>query len=335
MAFIAAFTPVFPALAQGFTPPVPPEELAAPTEDPAIPGAEETESLPPSGPVPLRAASAHPLAPPEAGSAVDAGFSAFFGGLPPLPARRFQLPLARAMRDGRGDFWFTPAPVKTVAFAGFETTGRTHYASAGFKRALNGHLDRPGYRVLVMLGAKLHEVDPALGTSRHRLQAARLLAGHEWHWSGLAVSIMAGGSFIPHPPEAQAQTRRAGTAGVVAMIELWQHWSGTAGASVAPRYTALTALVDQAEGSGFIRLRQGFALTGKSWSFGPEAAFSAGETRARRGVIVQDGWRHARLGAMISDIPLGDTRLTLGGGIEWREHHEAGGYLQASAYRKF
>ena len=283
---------------------------------------------------PARPATSRTFAAPARGTIRDQQYTAFFEGLPPTPERRFVLPVGGRLMSGRGDFWFLPVPVKTVAFAGLETNGPDHYAATGFKRAVTGHLDIPGYRIMVTLGAKLREIDPTLGTAQHRLHAARLLGGHEWHFGSLAANVLIGGSFVMHPSAAQLQTHRLGQLGATAMIDLWQDWGrikGTFGA----RYTALTAMVDQASRSSFIRLRQGFEIAGWAWRIGPEIAFTTGETMVRRATRVQDGWRRARLGAMVSDIPLWEARLTLSGGVEWRHDRNAGAYLQISGYRKF
>lgn len=285
-------------------------------------------------PAPARAVTSRALSAPVGGTTPDQHYTAFFEGLPPAPERRFVLPVGGSLMGGRGDFWFMPVPVKTVAIVGLETNGRDHYAAAGFKRAVTGHLDIPGYRVMVTLGAKLREVDPALGTAQHRLHAGRFLGGYEWHLGSLAASIMAGGSFVLSPPSAQAQTHRAGQSGAAAMIDLWQDWGRTKGAFGA-RYTVLTAMIDQASRSSFLRLRQGFEIAGRTWRIGPEAAYTTGETMVRRGARLQDGWRRARLGAMVSDIPLWEARLTVNGGMEWRHDRSPGAYLQISGYRKF
>lgn len=334
--FLGVILACFPVLTPVFAQSIPPaslDEQELLVEAGALDPAQQPDDLQ-IKPAPLRAAISRPLSAPLGGSTHAQQHTAFFEGLPPTPERRFVLPFAGSPMGGRGDFWFMPVPVKTVAFAGLETNGRDHYSAAGFKRAVTGHLDIPGYRIMVTLGAKLREVDPTLGTAQHRLHAARLLGGHEWHVGSLAVSILAGGSFVLSPPSTQVQTHRAGQFGATAMVDLWQDWGRTKSAFGA-RYTALTAMVDQASRSSFIRLRQGFEISGWSWRIGPEIAYSTGETILRRGARVQNGWRRARLGAMVSDIPFWEARLTVSGGMEWQHDRGPRAYLQISGYRKF
>lgn len=234
----------------------------------------------------------------------------------------------------RADFWFTPVPAKNVAFMGLATTGRDTYASIGLKRALGGTLDQPGYRVIASIGSKLREVAPGTGASSHQLHAIRLLAGHEWHEAGMAISLHAGASFVAYSAKGQAQSHHAGRFGPTLMVDLWKDW-GKPASTFAARYTALTAILDQAGRSAFLRLRHGFQYADWPLRFGPEASVSNGNTLRRQGVRVQDGWRHARLGVAVTEVPFFEAKLALTGGAEWRAHRKTGAYAELSAYIRY
>ena len=234
----------------------------------------------------------------------------------------------------RADFWFTPVPVKNVAFMGLATTGRDTYASTGLKRALGGTLDQPGYRFIASIGSKLREVDPTSGTNINRLHAIRVLAGHEWHEAGMAISLYAGASFIAYTAKGQAQSHRAGRFGPTLMVDLWKDW-GKPNSTFATRYTAMTAILDQAGRSAFLRLRHGFQYADWPMRFGPEASVSTGDTLRRQGARVQDGWRHARLGVAVTEVPFFEAKLALTGGAEWRAHRKTCAYAELSAYIRY
>lgn len=289
--------------------------------------AEPLAAIPPLRPL----ASSVLYAPP---AATDRQFSAFFEGHDPTAGQ----PLLTGRRGGplfgrREDFWFQPLPARNVAFAGFETTERDHYFSAGFKRAIAGHLDQPGFRFLATFGAKIRDYDPLLGTRETRLHASRMVVGHEWHVASLSVSLMAGGSFILNSTDAATRSGRLGRLGPTAMLDVWQDWGNDG--PLASRFTSLSAMLDQASRSSFIRLRHGFQLFDVSWRIGPEAAYTTGESQSRRGVLLQSAWRKARLGLHLSEVPLWQARLSLSGGAEWRHDRKMGGYMQVGAYLKY
>ena len=294
--------------------------------------AQETE--PPAGIPPLRPLASSVLFAPPAGTSADRQFSAFFEGHDPTAGQ----PLLTGRRGNplfgrREDFWFQPLPTRNVAFAGFETTGRDHYFSAGFKRAIIGHLDQPGFRFLTTFGAKIRDYDPTLGSRETRLHASRMAVGHEWHIASLSVSLMAGGSFILNTTDATARSGRLGRLGPTAMLDLWQDWGGDG--PLASRFTSLSAMLDQASRSSFIRLRHGFQILDMPWRIGPEVAYTTGESQSRRGALLQSAWRKARIGLHLSDIPLWQASLSLSGGAEWRHDRKVGGYMQVGAYLKY
>lgn len=298
--------------------------------------AEETETgagLAP-GMAPLRALASDLLFGPPAVSGADRQVSAFFDGHDPAAGQ----PLLGGRGGGffRGparDFWFRPLPARSVAFAGFETTGRDPYLAGGFKRAVTGDLDQPGFRFLAMFGAKIRDYDPATGTRASRFHASRMGVGYEWHLASLSVSLLAGGSFVLNSTDAMERSGRIGRFGPFVMLDLWQDW-GRDG-PLASRFTALSAMLDQASRSSFVRLRHGFQVGDAEWRIGPEAAYTTGESQSRRAVLLQGAWRKARLGLHISEIPLWHARLALSGGAEWRHDRKTGAYMQIGAYVKY
>jgi hypothetical protein len=68
---------------------------------------------------------------------------------------------------------------------------------------------------------------------------------------------------------------------------------------------------------------------------GPEASASLGRTRALGGIRVQSGWRKARAGLALAEIPLGPVRFTASGGVEWETGEHPGAYGGLSAYWRF
>lgn len=292
------------------------------------------EAGPPPAIPPLRPVASGILFAPTAAPGADRQFSAFFEGHDPTAGQ----PLLTGRRSGplfgrREDFWFQPLPVRNVAFAGFETTGRDHYFSAGFKRAIAGHLDQPGFRFLATFGAKIRDYDPLLATRETRLHASRMAIGHEWHVASLSVSLMAGGSFILNAADAATRSGRLGRLGPTALLDLWQDWGSDS--PLGSRFTSLSAMLDQASRSSFIRLRHGFQILDAPWRIGPEAAYTTGESQSRRSVVLQNAWRKARLGMHASEIPLWQAKLSLSGGAEWRHDRKPGVYMQVGAYLKY
>lgn len=252
----------------------------------------------------------------------------FEGPAPPPVARAGLWPQGRA--DRRGDFWFRPEPVRNMLFLGFDATRGARYASLGYKRALSGDLDRPGFRLLAAFGGKIRDHDPLAGATVSRLQAIRLLAGREWRWDETNIGLYLGPSLILHAPGAVQATRRAGRAGGAGLVDLWQNWS------LGPtRFTALTLFADQAERSGYLRVRQGFGQESQPLRFGPEFSLSAGKTMVRHSIRTQDGWRKTRLGGFLGDIPLGPASLSLAAGREWRPHDRGGAYAEIGAALRY
>lgn len=298
-------------------------------------------------PSPVRALNSKVLFGPVANTAEDQRFLAFFEGAPP-PVRQGFL-AGGTLNNGRfnnstgatkilfgrnHDFWFQPNPTRNVAFIGFDATERDRYFSAGFKRAIQGHLGAPGFRFMATFGAKIRDFDPATGTRENRLNALRVLGGHEWHLASLTVGIMAGGSFTLNSSDAAQKTRRMGRFGPVGMLDLWQDW-GKPDGRWGSRYTALFAMADQTSRSTHIRLRHGFQFAEHPWRIGPEVAYSTGERQSRRGVPLQGGWRKARLGIHLSEIPFRAIRLAVSGGVEWRHDHKPGAYMHLATYVRY
>lgn len=264
----------------------------------------------------------------------DRRIAAFFDGKAPPPARAFRLPGAGQSPSGRRyDFWFQQPPDRNVVFSTFDATERNLYFSAGFKRAIRGHLDEPGYRFMATFGMKIRDYDPALGIAQSRLHASRMVVGYEWKIASLSLTAMAGASFVLNTTSAAQSTHRLGRVGPVGMVEVWQDWGkrGVFGS----RFTALFAMADQADRSFYLRLRHGFALADTSLRIGPEAAISTGESQFRHTIRLQDGWRKVRLGVHLSEIPLWQARIGVSSGMEWRENNNPGGYVHLGAYLRY
>jgi hypothetical protein len=241
--------------------------------------------------------------------------------------------LAGAPRPVRHhDFWFKPDPQNNVVFATYDISGKENFASLGYKRAIGGSLDTPGYRFMTSLGVKIRDVDPVLGTRTTRLHAVRAVFGHEWRFSTLSMTVLAGGSFQPASAGTALTAGRAGRFGPVAMVDLWQDWGA---GPLGSRFTSVFAMVNQAGRSSYVRIRHGLGLGDQPWRFGPEVAYSTGEHRTQRGTRVQDGWHRARLGLHVSEIPLRSLRFGISCGAERREHRKSAFYAQMGAYMRY
>lgn len=149
-------------------------------------------------------------------------------------------------------------PQKTgVAFLNVSASDGSVFMANGAKLAPFSGLERPGLRLLYMVGTKMQEKDPLVAGRFHRFTGGRVLAGYEWHWKGLAISAYAGASVSMHTPWERAVTRHEGRLGTAALLEFWQSWRGH---TLWPDgFTSGTLLADAAEGSLYLRLRQGIA----------------------------------------------------------------------------
>ncbi|HRE21240.1 MAG TPA: cellulose biosynthesis protein BcsS [Rhabdaerophilum sp.] len=254
--------------------------------------------------------------------------SAFFEGLPPGGSAA---PLFRRNRRDH-DIWFNPLPLRNVFFAGYDVSGTDHFASIGLKRALGSTLDVPGFRFLGSLGIKVATRDATTGDRVTRLHAVRASLGHEFHIGNTAVTVYAGTSVVKNPDGAVLAGTPRSRFGPVAMVDLWQNWSDGAFDS---RYSSAFVMADQASRSFYIRVRHGFGMKGHPWRIGPEASFSSGATLRSRGVRVQDGWNSKRLGLHVSEIPIGDARLSVSCGGEWRKGGKSALYTQAGLYFRY
>lgn len=254
--------------------------------------------------------------------------TAFFEGLPQTGSA------APLFRNGRRnhDIWFNPLPLRNVFFAGYDLSSTDHFASFGLKRALGSTLDVPGFRFLGSLGIKIDARDATTGDRMTRLHAVRASLGREFHVGTASVTAYVGTSMVMNPDGAVLAGARRSRFGPAAMLDLWQNWPDGAFNS---RYSSAFVMADQASRSFYIRVRHGFGLGAQPWRIGPEASFSSGATLRNKGIRVQDGWNRKRLGLHVSEIPLGDARLSVSCGSEWRERGKSSLYAQAGVYFRY
>lgn len=254
--------------------------------------------------------------------------TAFFEGtLPAQPA----VPLFGRGRRNH-DIWFAPLPLRNVFFAGYDVSGADHFASIGLKRALGSTLDEPGFRLLGSLGVKIAARDSTTGDRATRLHALRIGLGREFRFGDISITPYAGAGFVANPDGAVLAGAPRGRFGPVAMLDLWHNWPA---APLNSRYSSAFVMLDQPGRSVYIRVRHGFGTETHPWRIGPEASFSTGATLRSKGTRLQDGWNRKRLGLHVSEIPLGEGRLSLSGGYEWREHGKSALYAQAGVYFRY
>lgn len=254
--------------------------------------------------------------------------TAFFEGLPPTGSAA---PLFRRNRRDH-DIWFNPLPLRNVFFAGYDVSGTDHFASVGLKRALGSTLDLPGFRFLGSLGVKIAARDAMTGGRATRLHAVRASLGREFHVGSSSITAYLGTSVVMNPDGAVLAGTPRSRLGPAAILDLWHNWPESAFNS---RYSSAFVMADQASRSFYIRLRHGFGMEGRPWRIGPEASFSSGATLRSKGIRVQDGWNRKRLGLHVSEIPLGEARLSISAGGEWRERGKSALYAQAGLYFRY
>jgi hypothetical protein len=226
-----------------------------------------------------------------------------------------------------------PKRATSVYFASFEAAERRFYGSFGGKLAPLGGLDRPGFRLLGSIGAKLGERDPASNAQQYHVSEARLLAGHEWQTNGLVVTAYAGLGLAAPSPQARRSSGQSHRLGPAALLDVWQSWPESAAAL---RYSSLSFAADHAGRSFHLAVRHGFGHAALPFAFGPEAALGAGGRIRHSGRLVQSNYRKARLGLHLSEYAFLGFKLALSGGAEWRDKArrpvKSGGYARLSGY---
>lgn len=254
--------------------------------------------------------------------------TAFFEGT--LPAEPAVSLFGRGRRNH--DIWFTPLPFRNVFFAGYDVSGADHFASIGLKRALVSTLDEPGFRFLGSLGAKIAARDATTGDRATRFHALRTSLGREFRFGDTSITPYVGTSFVTNPDGAVLAGASRGRFGPVAMLDLWHNWPTS---PLHSRYSSVFVMLDQPTRSVYIRVRHGFGAEAHPWRLGPEASLSTGATLRSKGIRLQDGWNRKRLGLHVSEVPLGEARLSLSGGCEWRERGKSAFYAQAGVYFRY
>lgn len=234
-------------------------------------------------------------------------------------------------RSEEGGFFGPPPKPKRigVTFVNVAASDREFFLSSGSKVAPFSGLDASGFRLLYTLGSKFRERDPLILGRFYRFTGGRVFAGYEWHWGSLAVSAYAGPSLSFHTPFERAVTRFDARLGAAGLLEFWQSWNSHA--IVPDGFTSGTLLLDAAESSAFLRLRQGFATGWRDTALGPEISFSTGSRRSAGGVIGRDSWRRTRLGLHANGLNFGNFGLTASAGYEWRLRDRASAYAEITA----
>lgn len=187
--------------------------------------------------------------------------------------------------------------VRTVFFAGFDS-GYSRYGHAGFKHALGGSLDRPGFVAMAIAGAGGARRDEG----RHA--QASVLAGYQWSLPGWHVALLAG-------PELERDGRLQ--AGLRLHGEVWAR-------PIENGLLTITAIAGSAQPQAWIQVAAGYRV----WDdvhLGPEASYKH-----------EEDWRERRLGLHVTGLNLHGVRLRLSGGRTFVASGRDGFYGGLSAY---
>lgn len=222
---------------------------------------------------------------------------------------------------------------RNVFFVSADLAGKSRFVGFGSKHALGGRLDDAGFRFMSTIGVKLRDVDPGTGLRSNRIDLTRAFAGYEWKRAATSLTGFVGASIALNTASAASLSRRAARFGPAVALDLWHDWPRDA--PLGARATSLFLLADHATRSVYGRLRHAFAIPGSSLRIGPEIAVSRGRSIVRRGVSLQSGWRQLRLGLHLAEIPVWRFRLTLSGGVEYRERNGRGGYAQIASHIRY
>jgi len=197
--------------------------------------------------------------------------------------------------------------LNTVLFASLDGM-RPGYASAGFKRTLEGSLDQSGPATLLSAGFGREPVQGRRGF-RHKAGASALLG---WQWVMPTVTLSGFvGPEIEYEREASiARSRPQG--GVRAQAELWAH-------PTPQTLVTATAIAGTARGHLWSRASAGYAVW-KRVFVGPEMSHYR-----------TDSFREWRLGAHATGIAVGRFNLRLSAGLA-RFEHRTGGYAGLTAF---
>lgn len=195
------------------------------------------------------------------------------------------------------------AGLNTVLFASLDGM-RPGYASVGFKRTLEGPLDRSGPVAMLSAGYGREPISDAPG-HRHKAAASALL-GYQWVLPALTVAGFVGPEIEYERETVPVGASRRPVGGVRAQAELWAH--------PLPRTLFTTTVIaGSARGHLWSRVSAGYAVWGRVF-VGPEASHYR-----------TDDYREWRLGAHVTGFSWGRLNLRLSAGVSHREER-LGGY---------
>lgn len=213
-----------------------------------------------------------------------------------------------------------PAPPSTVFFGSLDGGSSSGFASAGFKAALNGRLDEPGWFVMGTAGA---------GTYRYRTLAvpggevtgwsseAALMIGRQWRFGPTIVGLFLGPEFQHQsldPPD-PGNSDRGARFGLRGQAEFWSH----------PTEATLVygTLVAGSVGRVWARLAAGARIHERVF-VGPELTAYANAT-----------YNETRFGAHATGVALGPLTLRLSGGLVLTGDGDTGAYGGLSGYIRY
>lgn len=199
--------------------------------------------------------------------------------------------------------------LNTVLFASLDGM-RPGYASAGFKRTLEGSLDRSGPATLLSMGFGREPMSGARGF-RHKAAGSALI-GWQWLLPSITLSGFVGPELEYEREPAASGRHQRPQGGVRAQAELWAH-------PTPETLLTATAIAGTARGHLWSRASAGYAVWRRIY-VGPEISHYR-----------TDDFREWRLGAHATGITLGRFNLRLSAGVT-RDEERNGGYGSLTGY---
>lgn len=187
---------------------------------------------------------------------------------------------------------------------------RPGYATAGFKRTLEGSLDQTGPATLLSIG---YGREPVAGQSGHRDKAAAsALLGWQWLLPRVTASAFLGAEVDYERERGASGQPGRPLGGVRAQAELWAH-------PTPETLLTATAIAGTARGHFWSRTSAGYAVWRRVF-IGPEMSHYR-----------TDEFREWRLGAHATGITFGRFNLRLSAGVT-RLEDRTGGYAGLTGY---
>lgn len=210
--------------------------------------------------------------------------------------------------------------VSSVFFGGIDGGTSSAFASAGFKTALSGRLDDPGWFVLGAAGTGVYryrtEAVPG-GEVTGRPSQAGLLLGYQWSIGRTIIGLFVGPEFQNHTldPSDRGNLERGTRFGLRGQAEVWSH--------PAEELLVNGTVVAGTTGRVWARLAAGMRVLDRAY-VGPEI-----------GAYANASYNETRVGAHATGIALGPLTLRVSGGVVFTGDGEAGAYGGLSGYVKY